>query len=269
MKWWILEIKRAKRLSQALVHLVTARAHLFTDHRMSGLPMRAKYRHFKTICERTFDNSPTDPNSSSLNELMVIKAWSCNCPQMLVVFVRQLAISLHTFLCIDLPYHRTMIKCLRQASLNKVAFLLLLRRSWIRTCFCNCPQYLWSFRILVECNRNKRGQGRMLLAKIDFFHQYCPPTLGQCFVSSKPVLNHPNTQTTIVLFLGSQSDTMRSRDQPLQMYGVPTLTNAPYCDLLTPTWALAKCATYKWALTIWNFFPTVFQLNFLALRFPQ
>ena len=42
-------IKRAKRLSQALVHFVTALASLFTDQRMSGLPIRAKYKHFKTI----------------------------------------------------------------------------------------------------------------------------------------------------------------------------------------------------------------------------
>ena len=37
------EIKRAKRLSQAQVNLETARASLFIDHRMSGLPMRVKY----------------------------------------------------------------------------------------------------------------------------------------------------------------------------------------------------------------------------------
>ena len=37
------EIKRANRLSQAFVHFVTARASLFTDHRISGLPIRAKY----------------------------------------------------------------------------------------------------------------------------------------------------------------------------------------------------------------------------------
>ena len=61
------EIKRAKRLSQALVHLVTARASWFTDRKISGLPIRAKYKHFRTICEQTFDNSPTDPISSSLN----------------------------------------------------------------------------------------------------------------------------------------------------------------------------------------------------------
>ena len=59
------EIKRAKRLKQALVNLVTARASLFTEHKISGLPMRTKYKHFGTICEQTFDNSPTDPISSS------------------------------------------------------------------------------------------------------------------------------------------------------------------------------------------------------------
>ena len=59
--------KGAKRLSHALVHLVIARASLFTDHEISGLPMRAKYWHFRTICEQIFDKSPTDPISSSFN----------------------------------------------------------------------------------------------------------------------------------------------------------------------------------------------------------
>ena len=40
--WWMYEIKRAKRLWQDFVHFVTARASLFTDHKISGLPMRAK-----------------------------------------------------------------------------------------------------------------------------------------------------------------------------------------------------------------------------------
>ena len=35
-----------KRLSQALVHFVTARASLFTDHEMSGLAIRATKNHF-------------------------------------------------------------------------------------------------------------------------------------------------------------------------------------------------------------------------------
>ena len=65
--WWIYEINRFRRLSQALVLFVIDRASLFTDHRIWGLPIRAKNRHFRTIWEQTFDNSPTDPNSSSLN----------------------------------------------------------------------------------------------------------------------------------------------------------------------------------------------------------
>ena len=40
-------IKRAKRLSQAFVHYVTARASLFTDHTISGLPIRAKFWTFQ------------------------------------------------------------------------------------------------------------------------------------------------------------------------------------------------------------------------------
>ena len=32
---------------------MTARASWLTHHRMSGLPIRAKYKHFKTICERS------------------------------------------------------------------------------------------------------------------------------------------------------------------------------------------------------------------------
>ena len=33
--------------------LMAARASLITDQKMSGLPIRAKYKHFKTICEHT------------------------------------------------------------------------------------------------------------------------------------------------------------------------------------------------------------------------
>ena len=36
-------------LSQALVHFVMDRASLFTDHKISGRPILAKYKHFRTI----------------------------------------------------------------------------------------------------------------------------------------------------------------------------------------------------------------------------
>ena len=39
----------ASRLSQAWVHPVTDRASLLTDHRMSGLPILAKCKHFQTM----------------------------------------------------------------------------------------------------------------------------------------------------------------------------------------------------------------------------
>ena len=64
------DINRFRRLSQALVHFVMDLASLFTDHRISGLPICAKYKHFRTILEHTCDNSPTDVFSSSL------KWWS-------------------------------------------------------------------------------------------------------------------------------------------------------------------------------------------------
>ena len=87
-------------------------------------------------------------------------------------------ISLH-----DLPYMR---KCLRQVSLNKVAFLLPLQKSRIQTCGCYCPQYLCWFRILDECSPNKHGQG-MILVRPSRLLSWVLSTLGQCFVSFQPV----------------------------------------------------------------------------------
>ena len=39
----------APSVSQDFVNFVTARAILFTDHKISSLPKRTKYRHFRTI----------------------------------------------------------------------------------------------------------------------------------------------------------------------------------------------------------------------------
>ena len=79
--WWIYEINRFRRLSQALVHFVMDRSSLFTDHRMSGRPILAKYKHFRTIWEHVLDNSQTDFVSSSLKWWSsmhgVDTLWSC------------------------------------------------------------------------------------------------------------------------------------------------------------------------------------------------
>ena len=82
-----------------------------------------------------------------------------------------------------------MRRCLRQVSLNKAVFLLLLQRFWIQTYFCICPQYLCSFRIFVECNPNKHGQGMM-------FSPISTSFTSTFHIGS--VLFRPQTQTRIV-----------------------------------------------------------------------
>ena len=96
--WSRWEIKRAMRLSQDFVHFVTARASLFTDHKISSLPIRAKYRHFRTICEQTVDNSPTDSLSSSLNWWSSMHGVATLKSCWVVWFICKFAVSFHTFL---------------------------------------------------------------------------------------------------------------------------------------------------------------------------
>ena len=100
--WWMYEINRFRRLSQALVHFVIDRASLFTD-RISGRPIRAKYKHFRTIWEHTCDNSPTRFHFFFF-EVVIIDAWSRYFVELLCRLVGKLHniaphISLH-----DTPY---------------------------------------------------------------------------------------------------------------------------------------------------------------------
>ena len=78
----------------------------FCDHRMSGLPILAKYKHFKTTSEHTFDNSPTDSSSAFLiwwsSTRGVETLFNCS-----VFFVRQFAISPNIFFEHVLPCRRT------------------------------------------------------------------------------------------------------------------------------------------------------------------
>ena len=50
--WWMLEINRANRLSQDCDHFVTDLPSLLTDHRLSGRPILAKYKHFKNYVSK-------------------------------------------------------------------------------------------------------------------------------------------------------------------------------------------------------------------------
>ena len=96
--WWREDIKRAKRLSQARVHLVTARTSLCTDQRMSGPPIRAKYTHLKTIWEHTSDTSATVSNSSWRCDLQSKAAELCTIAPSLL-FASSQYLSTHFFAC--------------------------------------------------------------------------------------------------------------------------------------------------------------------------
>ena len=65
-------------------------------------------------------------------------------------------ISLH-----DQPCHKTMKKY--EDFEGMVISLLLPRKFAIRTWFCNCPQYLCLFRIVVECSPRKHDPRKMLV----------------------------------------------------------------------------------------------------------
>ena len=49
----------------------------YGQSKISCLPIRAKCRHFRTICEQTLDNSPTDPTSSSKSRHGVATLNNC------------------------------------------------------------------------------------------------------------------------------------------------------------------------------------------------
>ena len=67
--WWIYEINRFRRLSQALVPFRIDRASLFTDHRISGLPIRAKYKHLR--------NNLGAILVTILQQISFLLLWSC------------------------------------------------------------------------------------------------------------------------------------------------------------------------------------------------
>ena len=96
------EINRFRRLSHAFVHFVMDRASLFTDHRISGRPILAKYKHFRTILG-AYLGQFSNRFHFFFSEMMVIDAWSRYFVELLNRIVCQLTISFHTFL--DMTIH--------------------------------------------------------------------------------------------------------------------------------------------------------------------
>ena len=163
---WMLEMKRAKRLSLALVHFVIARASLLTDHRISGLPMRAKHKHFRTFRDHTSNNSPTDFNSPQDKESIL-----CTIAKL---FCSPLQNSVPHTLWHDLPCRRTTWESpmfLRLVVFFSDAFAENCR---FKTWLCNCQQYLCSCRIVFEWPPSVRDQGTMSVLPKQFLYWVFP-----------------------------------------------------------------------------------------------
>ena len=137
--------------------LVTDRASLFTDHRMSGLPIRARYKLFKKICEHTLKNSSSD---SSL--------FHCS------VFSFASSLSQRIFERV-LPYRGTTQPSLREVFSTLVMFQLLQQKFVIRTFLCSPELSFRSVYIHVECIPKMRDQEMKLVHQDqrfspNFFH---------------------------------------------------------------------------------------------------
>ena len=188
-------MKRFSRLSQALVHFVSDLASLFTDHRISGLPIRAKYKYFRTIWEHTFDISPTDFKSFSLKWWSsmhgVDTLWSCWVACLLTHNILP-HISWH-----DLPCHRTTKR------FSDFPSMVIFSVAPAEILDSNMALYLSTISLLLShflwVHPRKHDQRKMLVLPNRLLSQVFS-TLGQCFVSFQPIWCHPHTQIRITLF---------------------------------------------------------------------
>ena len=100
--------------AHAGVHFVTDRANLLTDHRVSGRPVRARYKHFKTTWEQTSENSPLFSSFSFLvwwssnQGLKTLKSCST------FLFANSQYRSTHFRACPSESYRRTTLKFSRE-----------------------------------------------------------------------------------------------------------------------------------------------------------
>ena len=196
------EIERAKRLSQTFVHFVTARASLFTDHEISGLPIRAKYRHFRTICVETVDNSTKDWLSS-------LKWWSSKhgvatlYNSSVFLFASSQYLSTHFFAWPSMSQDHeevVFVSDFRSFSFRWL-FHCTSRNSGFKHTFMNYPQYPCLYDLLFECIPTTHGLGRMLVLpnkRLSFVFS----TLDSFSASFQPVLYRPHTLIRTVLSLG-------------------------------------------------------------------
>ena len=180
---------------------MTARASLFTDHKISGLPVRAKHSHVRTMCEQTVDN---------LQLIHFLLLWIDDHPCMrrdfvkfLSRFIRKFAISFYASLCMTFHVIRPWRYCFG---------IRFPRFFWFWQLFCSPGKNPWFEHTSVIIHDilliwhslwvqpNKHGRGKMLVLPNRLL--WVVSTSDQCFVSFQPILCHPHTQMRIILFDG-------------------------------------------------------------------
>ena len=102
----------------------------------------------------------------------------------------------------DHPWHKTMSKYKHFQGM--VISLLTHRKFAIRTWFCNSPQYLCWFCIVVECSPSFHDPRKMLVLPNQLLY-WVFSTSNQDSVPFQPILCHPLSQITI-LFHDVQRD---------------------------------------------------------------
>ena len=161
--WWEKEIKRARRLSQAPVHCCDCSSKFsHRQKKMSSPPIRAKYKHSKTIWKQTLDNSPTVFSFLKLWSSMQRVETLYNCS--IFLLARWQCLSTHFFAWPSLSHDHVTVFA-REFS-HPSNFLLLHQKFAIRTFFWILRWYVRSACIHVECIPNTRGQKMVLVVQV-------------------------------------------------------------------------------------------------------
>ena len=188
--WWMYEIKRAKRLSHAFDHFISAQANLFTDHKKTGLH---QYEPNIDILEQFVSKQWISLQLIHFlllqiddNPCMGSRLWIIHFS--VVLFASSQYISTHFFAwpSISRDHVEMFASCLPE----KGSFSFAPAEILDSNIFWNCRQHLCSFRTLVECNPNQHGQGMMLVLQIDFFREYFPHRIKILFLSSQFYVIH-------------------------------------------------------------------------------
>ena len=154
--WWKNKINLTKRPSPASVHLMTDRVSLFVNQRLSDLPIRVSYKHFKTICEQTCDNSPTDSSSSFL------KSWSSK--QRLETLYSCSVFSFANSKHLSMPFFAW-------SSMSWVCPILAICSCYLRISLNNC---FIRFALTLSTSQIHVSRNEKRFVKIHIFHPFLP-----------------------------------------------------------------------------------------------